>query len=432
MRPLPFLLVVASAVGITACMHQSAPELLPVSNAVHPAAARAIGSYRVLHNFNTKTDAQFPQARLMVYKGRLYGTGYSGGTDDIGAIFEITTSGSEHVVHNFKYVDGSRPVSGLRFMGGALYGTTSAGGAHGQGTVFRMTPSGKITILHSFKAATDGMEPLGDLSVWNGAIYGTTYGGGGGGGSSSSACYAGPAPIGPGNTPPGCGTIFKVTASGHESRVSSFWQDGQSGYAPAGPLSNFTPLNGLLYGTTAGGPQTFCTGTVYSVDSGGQVKVVYYFGVPSGCSNGDSPVGDLVVDNAVLYGATYYGGTGANCAGALKCGAVFSITSSGKESVIYSFQGAPDGYWPTAGLTLLNGKLFGVTSWGGSGSGSGICGILFKVTTSGQETILHNFGNGNHDGCSPVGGLVALHGTLYGTTSGGGLHGAGTVFAFTP
>jgi uncharacterized repeat protein (TIGR03803 family) len=57
---------------------------------------------------------------------------------------------------------------------------------------------------------------------------------------------------------------------------------------------------------------------------------------------------------------------------------------------------------------------------------------LFSVTPSGQETILHNFGTGKSDGCSPQGGLVALHGTLYGTTVGWGAHGEGSVFAFTP
>jgi uncharacterized repeat protein (TIGR03803 family) len=141
----------------------------------------------------------------------------------------------------------------------------------------------------------------------------------------------------------------------------------------------------------------------------------------------------LIVDNGVFYGTTYEGGKSSNCAGggAVQCGAVFSITPSGSEKVIHSFGKGADGIWPTAGLTPLHGVFYGVTSSGGTGE-YGNCGILFSITPSGHETILHDFAGGTQDGCSPLGGLVALNGTLYGTTVTNGLYDAGTVFAFTP
>ncbi|MFY9666127.1 MAG: choice-of-anchor tandem repeat GloVer-containing protein [Candidatus Cybelea sp.] len=422
MRVSSFVLV-SLAIGITAgCAHESSPAFLPASNVVRSAGAQSSSSsYKVVHSFNTGADAQFPQARMTVYKGTLYGTATAGGTYNVGAVFTMSANGTERVVHSFKYSDGSAPVSGVRVMHGELYGTTALGGAHGQGTVFRMTPSGKLTVLHSFKAGPDGFEPLGDLTAYNGTIYGTTYFGGG---TYGSSCFAGSPPIGPSIRESGCGTIFKVSASGQESRVVNF-------NGPAGPLSNLIPVKGALYGSTYNGPDTFCSGTVYSLNDSGQVSVVHYFGGSYGCDpDGGYPAGDLVYENGALYGTTYYGGNG-SCAGALQCGTVFRVTPSGNEAVIYNFKGAPDGFWPTAGLTPLHGLLYGVTQWGGSGY-YGICGILFSITASGQETILHNFAGGTQDGCSPTGGLVALHGTLYGTTSGSGLHNTGTVFSFTP
>jgi uncharacterized repeat protein (TIGR03803 family) len=63
------------------------------------------------------------------------------------------------------------------------------------------------------------------------------------------------------------------------------------------------------------------------------------------------------------------------------------------------------------------------------------CGTIFSVNTSGSETVLHSFG-APHDGARPHSGLVNVNSTLYGTTWGGGSKcgrfGCGTVFAFSP
>jgi uncharacterized repeat protein (TIGR03803 family) len=54
------------------------------------------------------------------------------------------------------------------------------------------------------------------------------------------------------------------------------------------------------------------------------------------------------------------------------------------------------------------------------------------VTTGGSESLLYNFKGGSADGEDPVGGLVNLNGTLYGTTAIGGVHDEGTVFELMP
>jgi hypothetical protein len=53
------------------------------------------------------------------------------------------------------------------------------------------------------------------------------------------------------------------------------------------------------------------------------------------------------------------------------------------------------------------------------------------VTLPTQERVLHRFGGGS-DGIAPQAGLVVYKRALYGTTTGGGTHGNGTVFALTP
>jgi hypothetical protein len=60
--------------------------------------------------------------------------------------------------------------------------------------------------------------------------------------------------------------------------------------------------------------------------------------------------------------------------------------------------------------------------------------------TTGAEHVLHTFAGGFADGANPFADVIDVKGTFYGTTSyggpkcrhNGGLHGCGTVSAFTP
>jgi uncharacterized repeat protein (TIGR03803 family) len=130
-----------------------------------------------------------------------------------------------------------------------------------------------------------------------------------------------------------------------------------------------------------------------------------------------------------LYGMTNYGGTGTCFDGSgIGCGVVFKITN-GKLRVIYSFQLAGPIY-PGNDLVLGHDGNFYGTVLGGYGA-------IFKITPSGGLTTLHTFTLS--DGASPLGGVIqAADGNFYGTTSGGGMpstfcpNGCGTVFKMTP
>jgi uncharacterized repeat protein (TIGR03803 family) len=158
--------------------------------------------------------------------------------------------------------------------------------------------------------------------------------------------------------------------------------------------------------------------------------------------DGSAPNGKLISVKGILYGTTSSGGHGCHPheGSWVGCGAIFSITPSGEYHLLYSFKGHRDGESPLGGLLAKHGMLYGVTSGGGPSCGAGGgCGTVFSVTPSGKERVLYAF-KGGSDGALPSGGLVEMNGTIYGVTAFGGVsgyckgyesEGCGTVFAVT-
>jgi uncharacterized repeat protein (TIGR03803 family) len=131
--------------------------------------------------------------------------------------------------------------------------------------------------------------------------------------------------------------------------------------------------------------------------------------------DGNTPLGGLIRDRGGnLYGTTYSGVE-------LWYGTVFKLDSSGKETILYSFTGGSDGSQPSAGLIQdREHNLYGTASAGGQ-SGCGVlglgCGVVFKLSPSGKFTVLYTF-TGGADGAAPLAALVRDEaGNLYGTTS---------------
>jgi uncharacterized repeat protein (TIGR03803 family) len=368
-------------------------------------------AYSVLYSFKGGNDGRDPHAGpLIKVKGTLYGTTvYGGGPCQArcfgGTVFAITTSGGETVLHSFEVAskDSKNPRAGLIDVTGTLYGTTIHGGRASCycGTVFKVTLSGAETVLHSFAGEPDGFNPDAGLLNVNGTLYGTTFNGG----------------------TAGAGTVFAITTSGKETVLHSFAGTPDGAHSYAGLIN----VNGTLYGTTVHGG-TDGDGTVFTITTSGAETVLYSF--KGGSGDGKYPTQAALLDvNGTLYGTTARGGTNSR-------GTVFSITTSGKETVLHSFGGSDDGALPYGGLLDVNGTLYGTTSNGGSGSCLQYgnvhgCGTVFKTTTSGKETVLHSFG-GSGDGKYPYAGLINVNGTLYGTTTAGGAKNAGAVFSLSP
>lgn len=216
----------------------------------------------------------------------------------------------------------------------------------------------------------------------------------------------------------GCGTVFSVSTTGTERVVYSF-KGGSDGIDPSGLVD----MNGTFYGTTGGGgagcSNGLGCGTVFSVTSAGKEHVLYRF---KGGLDGAGP-SSLIDVNGRFYGTTIDGG-GTGCASGVGCGTVFSVTTTGEERVLYRFKGGTDGANPYAALIDVNGTLYGTTYLGGGsgcpygGLASG-CGTVFSVSTAGSEHVLYTF-KGGTDGANSTRPLIGVNGTLYGATSTGG------------
>jgi uncharacterized repeat protein (TIGR03803 family) len=355
-------------------------------------------------------------------------------------------------------MDGAAPLAGLvSDPNGNLYGTTSSDGAFDSGVVFKISAPHKETVLHSFTGSGgDGEYPLAGLvRDAAGNLYGTTANGGVYGGACGGF---------------GCGTVFKVNSAGKEIVLHCFtgspdastpyaglvrdeagnlygatFSGGQYGFGTVfeinkdgdeSVLYSFNPNNGdgafpygglerdaagNLYGTTDAGGK-IGDGTVFKVDASGSETILYNFGSYNG--DGILPSGALIRDAAGnLYGTTQSGGT-------LGLGTVFKVDTTGKETVLHSFAGGTkDGEVPfLSGLVRdSKGNLYGVTNEGGRFS----FGTVFKLAPSGKETLLHSFDG--KDGKIPYGSLLLdAKGNLYGTASAGGAYGGGVVYKVTP
>jgi uncharacterized repeat protein (TIGR03803 family) len=369
-------------------------ELALVLAMLGAGAARA-QTFSVLYTFTGGVDGREPYAGLVRDKaGNLYGTTYAGGAFGMGTVFKVAQSGKETVLHNFSGApDGANPLAGLvRDASGNLYGATLVGGTEGNGAVFKVDKTGKETMLCSFKEG----NPAGSLVLDPaGNLYGTTNVGG---------LY-------------GFGSVFKVNKTGKETRLYSFVGGHFDGEYPIAGL--IRDREGNLYGTTYGGGN-YGYGTVFVLAKHGGQTVLHSFAYNHG--DGEFPYAGLVRDaRGNLYGTTTGGG--------FFGGTVFRVSESGVEALLYSFTDGSDGGVPYAGLVRDSaGNLYGTTYNGGAYG----YGTVFKVDTSGHETVLHSFSYAT-DGGYPYAGLVRdAAGNFYGTTFQGGASGAGTVFKLTP
>jgi uncharacterized repeat protein (TIGR03803 family) len=367
------------------------------------------------------------------------------------------TSGTYTVIYNFggTSADGRNPSAGVfpAYGNGALYGTTDSGGADGVGTVFWFGDNWE-QVLYSFKrSGGDGTQPGSIPAAVRDMMYGTTNFGGSGSGTVFSLdqrtgaekilySFKGGNPSGTvisvdgilyGTTATGgtskcsCGTIYSLNpATGAEAVVHNFQGFPTDG---ANPVASLIGGSGQIYGTTLGGG-ALENGTIFSFDiAKGTETVLYSF---QNAPDGANPQASLLDYGGLLYGTTIDGG-------AYGQGTVFSFdVIRGTEKILYSFRGGSDGAHPSASLINALGTLYGTTESGGSTANGGGQGTLFSLDpTTGAEKVLHSFPSNPTDGTVPKAGLWYIFGRLYGTTYSGGSFGAGsggygTVFTYTP
>ncbi len=374
-------------------------------------------SEKIMHSFKGGPEGDDPVCALIADStGNLYGTTHGAPYNNGGSVFRLTPAGSsygEKTLHSFLQGDGAAPYAAvIGDSTGALFGTTYGGGEFERGSVYRLIPNGnglREDFLYRFQPAPDGANPVGGLIAdGSGALYGTTQGGG-------SAAF---------------GAVFKLTPSGkgyNESVLYSF-QGTADGAHPSSTL--LADLSGALYGTASTGGSG-AAGTVFKLTPLGSsysFSILYTFTGAAG--DGRVPRAGLLGDSVGdLFGTTEFGGANSK-------GTVFELTPSGNtytESILHSFAGGTDGEKPVASLiTDAFGSIYGTTTGGARDRDPG---TVFKLTPSGggyTYNVLQVFAN-RQEGLLPEGALLSdTAGVLYGTTSGGGTSGHGTVFELTP
>jgi uncharacterized repeat protein (TIGR03803 family) len=201
--------------------------------------------------------------------------------------------------------------------------------------------------------------------------------------------------------------------------------NGQNGENPYGPLIQAT--NGELYGASATGGNN-SGGTVFKVSPGGTMALVYTF-CPPCLTTGSTPYAGLIqATNGDFYGT-------AQSSGKNGYGAVFKLTPNGiTGTALYSFCSLPmcaDGEEPVGAVVqATDGNFYGTTSGGGLyGEGT-----VFQLSQAGTLATLYSFCALPDciDGAQPSVALVqATDGDFYGTTQAGGANGGGTIFKVT-
>jgi uncharacterized repeat protein (TIGR03803 family) len=428
---------------------QAASTALPLAVVLLLAVAAtpwAQAQYEVLYRFDGKAAGGVPFAGVIRdAAGNLYGTTEYGGDlkcfpgVGCGVVFKLNSdTGEETVLYTFTGgTDGAGANAGLiRDAAGNLYGTTPEGGhlncskaqedlphPGGCGVVFKLDTTGKETVLHSFTGGADGSFPeAGVIRDAAGNLYGTTSGGG------DPNCVIAP----------GCGVVFKLDTTGKETVLYAFTGESDGAFSTAVLIRDAA---GNLYGTAENGGDLNCIlwpsgcGVVFKLKPDTrELTTLYAF--TGGAAGGAIPYPSVIQDpEGNLYGTTEFGGYDSNQA--LGFGVVFKLDTAGKETVLYTFTGGADGSNPLAGVIRdAAGNLYGTTPNGGDltcGAPYG-CGVVFKLDTTGRETVLHTFAGGA-DGAGPSAGLNRdAAGNLYGTTSGGGDPNCdcGVVFKLTP
>ena len=226
--------------------------------------APSSNTFTTIYSFSEATDYAIVAALIQGSNGNLYGTGYNG-SNNCGAIFELTTSGVLVMQYNFSCTGGTNPAGPLlQASDGNFYGTTYGGSGNIAGTVFKMTPKGQVSFLHTFALdGTGGWEPGGGLvEGTDGNLYGSTRQGGNRG---------------------DIGTVYQITKSGVFTELYSFPRP--VGEYPEGALLQHT--NGLFYGTAYEGG-AYGYGSVYTLDMG--LGPFIAFVRPTGGKGGQSQI----------------------------------------------------------------------------------------------------------------------------------------------
>ncbi len=171
--------------------------------------------------------------------------------------------------------------------------------------------------------------------------------------------------------------------------------------------------DGNLYTTSASGGTTN-SGTVFYVTPSGTVTVLSNLGNP-----GNNPYSGVTLGtDGNFYGTTELNGEGP--------GTAFQVTLAGVETGLHIFGNAGDGACPYAApIEGTDGNFYGTTT---TVCGFGSLSTVYKLTTAGVLTTLYTFTDGSNVTAQLVQGT---DGNFYGASVTGGTSNDGVIFKMT-
>jgi uncharacterized repeat protein (TIGR03803 family) len=325
-------------------------------------------------DFDHSVNGAKPWGGLTLYADdQLFGITSRGGNGLGGVIFEFNPSNSTYTVrYELDYYTEGGSVFGpmLKASNGMLYGMTHYGGENSDGVLYEFNPLvDTYTVLFDFGGSAYGENPYGGLiEASDGKLYGMTYDGG----TNNS------------------GAIFSYDLSG-SIYTKLFDFSSSYGEMPHGSLAQAS--NGKLYGMTNEGG-SFDNGVLFEYDPATftyEVKVHF-----DGTNRGEKPSGNLIEVDGLLYGLTSSGGVFDN-------GVLFTYDpASGTFTKKVDINQEDHGSYPDGTLfEASNGKLYGVTNYGGTHLG----GVVFSYDIS-TNTLLKTAEFTGPDGRFPRRGFL--------------------------
>lgn len=365
----------------------------------------ASDSLAVVANFGLAPNSEYPFNTLVqALNGKLYGLSIGGGSQNNGTIFEfdITNNLLQKKI-DLTYALGTLPEGSLTSTSnGILYGMTTRGGTNNFGVLFSYDPVNNIyQKILNMNASSNGSRPFGSLFLAsNGLLYGATS---------------------------NDGTAYSPTFFSYDPATNTFTLLRQllASYGIVKPAGSFIQTStGKLYGISLESENGNGTLFRYSIDQD-SLEEVFVF---NDRENGMNPASDLVLaTDGNLYGMTQGGGI-------FDAGIIYRLNPlSNSFAKIHDFDGGTNGAFPEGKLMQASdGKLYGLTKYGGNAfgnDGNGVC-FSYDLNTNLFQTL---FLLGDSIGKSPEGELIqASDGKIYGLAFFGGAFNSGTLFCYDP